>query len=338
MGASTSSLDEVPGEPLVDSLEFSEQFLARYEPLRKIGSGAFGSAYVVRERTTNAVWCAKKINVQSQNVPQEVQSLKKNESNAHTVTLYETVHDVARTEYYIVMEYCQGGTLKNWIRRNHRNKLLTEPVVLAMLYKICEAVQACHALHTLHRDIKPENIFLDVNGNVKLGDFGVSRQLGDQSAARSFCGTPPYMAPELFLSYMNHIHGGPPVGYNFLSDIWSIGCVLLDMSNKFGVLLPDRKHGLGLAAAEAMNPQAGAVNMPALPDIPKLIDEEIPPSWKIVRRLLSRMLCFKAEERISLLLILTDPELRRSLQYDPSAAGWHEGKNEVRRFSKMSDS
>ena len=56
----------------MDQLDFCEEFLAKYEPMRKIGSGAFGSAYVVRERTSSARWCAKKIKTQGQSVPQEV--------------------------------------------------------------------------------------------------------------------------------------------------------------------------------------------------------------------------------------------------------------------------
>lgn len=72
MGGWTSSIEAVPGEPHVDTVDFSEELLVKYEPLRKIGSGAFGSAYMVRERTSSAVWCAKKIKVQGQNVPQEV--------------------------------------------------------------------------------------------------------------------------------------------------------------------------------------------------------------------------------------------------------------------------
>eukprot|EP00118_Oscarella_pearsei_P015292 m.137076 g.137076 ORF g.137076 m.137076 type:complete len:102 (+) comp38209_c0_seq6:529-834(+) len=71
-----------------------------------------------------------------------------------------------------------------------------------MLCQICSAVRSCHELRTIHRDLKPENILLDRDRKIKLCDFGVARQLDANSAATSFCGTPPYMSPEVFLAYL----------------------------------------------------------------------------------------------------------------------------------------
>jgi serine/threonine protein kinase len=57
-----------------------------------------------------------------------------------------------------------------------------------MLYQICQAAYSCHELHTIHRDLKPENVLLTRDRTVKLCDFGVARQLDENSAAASFCG------------------------------------------------------------------------------------------------------------------------------------------------------
>lgn len=73
----------------------------------------------------------------------------------------------------------------------------------------------------MHRDLKPGNIFLDKDGNVKLGDFGLSRIMNNESVyARTHVGTPYYMSPEL----MQEQH------YDEKVDIWSAGCILYEMA------------------------------------------------------------------------------------------------------------
>ncbi|KAE8223454.1 hypothetical protein CF319_g3527 [Tilletia indica] len=74
-------------------------------------------------------------------------------------------------------------------------------------------------LAVLHRDLKPENVFLDALGNIKLGDFGLSKQVGTAELARTYVGTPYYMSPELAT-------GGP---YDAKSDIWALGCIVYEL-------------------------------------------------------------------------------------------------------------
>ncbi|CAD6886423.1 unnamed protein product [Tilletia laevis] len=74
-------------------------------------------------------------------------------------------------------------------------------------------------LAVLHRDLKPENVFLDALGNIKLGDFGLSKQVGTAELARTYVGTPYYMSPELAT-------GGP---YDAKSDIWALGCIAYEL-------------------------------------------------------------------------------------------------------------
>ena len=86
------------------------------------------------------------------------------------------------------------------------------------------ALQACHTRKDgkiLHRDLKPGNIFLDSNYNVKLGDFGLSRVMGDQSVfAYTHVGTPYYMSPEQIADQK----------YNEKSDIWALGCIIYEVA------------------------------------------------------------------------------------------------------------
>ena len=73
----------------------------------------------------------------------------------------------------------------------------------------------------LHRDLKPANVFLDIDNNVKLGDFGLARTLGSESLfARTHVGTPYYMSPEQI----------GKKAYNERTDIWALGCILYEMA------------------------------------------------------------------------------------------------------------
>lgn len=94
-----------------------------------------------------------------------------------------------------------------------------------VLAQITSALYACHRKkegnRVLHRDLKPGNVFFDANGNVKLGDFGLSRIMGDESVyAYTHVGTPYYMSPEQISDQK----------YNEKSDIWSAGCVIYELS------------------------------------------------------------------------------------------------------------
>lgn len=115
---------------------------------------------------------------------------------------------------YLVMRLMHGGTLKDSIRQG--------PLPLAeieiVLQRICAALERAHAKNIVHRDIKPTNIFMDEEGLVYLGDFGIARLTkGDQTT--SYLGSPRYMAPEQAQ--------GEPLGA--ATDIYQMGVVLFEM-------------------------------------------------------------------------------------------------------------
>lgn len=125
---------------------------------------------------------------------------------------------------YIIMEYCSGGDLGTLLKKSKKSReFISEEVIWKIFSQVVSALVECHNRKggkILHRDIKPANIFIDADNNIKLGDFGLSRLMGEESEfAQTHVGTPYYMSPEQIQEAQ----------YNEKSDIWSAGCLLYEM-------------------------------------------------------------------------------------------------------------
>ena len=113
----------------------------------------------------------------------------------------------------LVMAYCRSGDLKGRVKRaKSRNKLFKEQTIMDWFVQMCFGLNYMHKKHIMHRDLKPQNVFLTENNKiVKLGDFGVTRELNStQALAKTQVGTPYYMSPELARNEQ----------YSFQSDVW----------------------------------------------------------------------------------------------------------------------
>ncbi|KAI8918663.1 kinase-like domain-containing protein, partial [Powellomyces hirtus] len=133
-------------------------------------------------------------------------------SHPHIVRLYEVI-DTPK-ELYLIMEYASGGEIFDYLVAHGRMK---EKEARRHFRQIVGAIDYCHSLHVIHRDLKAENLLLDGNMNVKIADFGFSNQFSPGQRLNTWCGSPPYAAPELF---QGKEYSGPEV------DIWSLGVVL----------------------------------------------------------------------------------------------------------------
>ena len=117
------------------------------------------------------------------------------------------------------MELCAGGDLLSFVRRR---KKLDEKLAKFLFKQTAKGLAYCHRNRVLHRDIKLENLLIDEEGTVKICDFGVSQLLNDPTdLVKDQCGTPAYMAPEVF-QCTNAFSGQK-------ADVWSLGVCLFAM-------------------------------------------------------------------------------------------------------------
>ncbi len=123
-------------------------------------------------------------------------------------------------DVYIVMEYADGGDVQEKVKACLRaRERLDENLIWSYFIQMLEGIAHLHSKSILHRDLKTANMFLTMDGHVKIGDLNVSK-LAKQGMAATQIGTPYYMSPEIF-------RGKP---YNDKSDIWSLGCILYELT------------------------------------------------------------------------------------------------------------
>jgi serine/threonine-protein kinase len=137
-------------------------------------------------------------------------------SHPHIVGVIDAGEDDSRP--YIVLEYVEGETLKDRIRRQGR---LPIPEAIAYAIEIAHALGTAHSRHIVHRDVKPQNVLIDEDGSAKVTDFGIARTLEEDglTADGRVLGTTDYVSPEQAL-------GQPVTGQ---SDLYSLGIVLYEM-------------------------------------------------------------------------------------------------------------
>merc|ERR1740123_1637895 len=201
----------------------------QYRTLHLLGSGGYGSVYLVDRICDGAQFVSKKIHVSDltdldeySREAKELITLR----HKHVVSYEEDIVHVeygsleSKTFLIIVMEYCPEGDLKEKIELDFCG--FTEDWVRTVFAQLLQAVQYLHSKNVIHRDLKSANVFLAHDGRVRLGDFGLCRRTPTQALGEStltHAGTDCYMAPEMLSSSK---YGKP-------ADMWSLGCVLYEL-------------------------------------------------------------------------------------------------------------
>ncbi|XP_029956118.1 MAP/microtubule affinity-regulating kinase 4 isoform X4 [Salarias fasciatus] len=191
--------------------------IGNYRLLKTIGKGNFAKVKLARHILTGREVAIKIIDKTQLN-PTSLQKLfrevriMKGLNHPNIVQLFEVI-ETDKT-LYLIMEYASGGEVFDYLVSHGRMK---EVEARAKFRQIVSAVHYCHTKNIVHRDLKAENLLLDADANIKIADFGFSNEFTLGNKLDTFCGSPPYAAPELF---QGKKYDGPEV------DVWSLGVIL----------------------------------------------------------------------------------------------------------------
>jgi len=130
----------------------------------------------------------------------------------------ETIED----RFYIYLEYVHPGSIHKYVHQHCGS--LTESVIRNFTRHILKGLAFLHSQKIMHRDIKGANLLVDINGVVKLADFGMAKHLSTAAPNLSLKGTPYWMAPEVVRATLDK-----NAGYDLAVDIWSLGCTIIEM-------------------------------------------------------------------------------------------------------------
>ena len=269
-----------------------------FQIVSKIGEGAYSLVYKVRRLIDGNIYALKKVKLinlsekERKNALNEVRLLASVKSK-FVVSYREAFFDEKDNTLCMVMEYADGGDLYQKIKENRKSQILFEESDIWRIFiQLVKGLKALHELNILHRDLKSANVFLMKDGSVKLGDLNVSKVFR-KNMGYTQTGTPYYASPEVW--------NDKP--YDTKSDIWSMGCVLYEMT--------------------ALKPPFRAKNMECL--YKKVIEGNfirIPSKFtNDLYKIIQILLQVKPEKRPSCAEILQNPIILKRIEFFKNYAG-----------------
>lgn len=193
-----------------------------FDEIEFIGEGVTSKVFRAREKKTGTAVALKILNphlatdsISIERFKREIR-IAREIQHPQVIAIYDLV---TRDEpYYLVMEFVDGLSLKDYIRLHSPLPIET---VVSILTQLFDALSLCHSKNVIHRDLKPQNVMITAEGAVKILDFGIARMtaLTDLTQTGTSLGSPEYMAPELFATN----------AYEPRSDLYAVGVMTYEM-------------------------------------------------------------------------------------------------------------
>jgi serum/glucocorticoid-regulated kinase 2 len=193
----------------------------RFNTVSVIGNGSYAKVFLVKDKETGeyyALKILKKENVEKRKQEDKVlveRNILVDINHPFVIHFHGSFQTLKKL--YFVLEYCPGGELFNLISKRKR---FSEDQARFYAAQMVLALEHLHSKNIIYRDLKPENVLIDRKGYIRITDFGLSRiDTSNSNDAKSICGTPEYLAPEIILK----------LGYGKAVDWWTLGSIIYEM-------------------------------------------------------------------------------------------------------------
>lgn len=202
-----------PGNQQVNSNSFTT--------ISVIGKGSYAKVLLVKKKDNGQYFAMKLLKKtlieqkkQQNHVQTERNILVEINRNPFLIDFYYSFQ--TQKALCFILEYCPGGELFNLLQKRRK---FSEEQARFYAAQMVLAIEYLHSKEIVYRDLKPENVLIDSDGYIKITDFGLSRQNVKNNDAKSICGTPEYLAPEIILK----------MGYGKCVDWWTLGSIVYEM-------------------------------------------------------------------------------------------------------------